>query len=542
MQKSLSQCLIPAANNDLNPGFYKTACMGYNGFILRDDQYITESEPIMPQTFIIDNASSKKTANIRKGFIMAAGKGSRFTPNSKTIPKTLFSVCGQTLLELNARQLDRAFDLDVLYFVAGHQKGLICDAVEKISGLNARTRVIDSKNFHFQGLLTGFAAIADHVEPEEPFVCVLGDEFYGGDDHEAFAGFVQGLDFSVVCAIKRCLYPDECKRNYAVAYENNRISGVREKPSKMDFDFFGLGLIAAKGELAKLAKTRCSQKSTLSPYELINDFMKKDAAVYGHEFFDMYVNVNRPEHLDLAKDRFHKKHWDSFSIDVVIPALNEEKSIGYVVRDFKRVCANVIVMDNFSTDNTAQKAADAGAIVHSLSMEGYGDALLKGMEKSDADIIAMAEADGTFRADDLQKLLEHLKSADAVIGARTCKCLIQKGAFMPFLLRMGNIAVGLLISVLWWRSRLRFTDAGCTLRAMWRQTFETIRPGLGGKGPEFAPEVIVELLSKGQRVIEIPVSYYPRMAGDSKLSGNYLNSAKTALRMLVLIALKRLTS
>ncbi len=487
--------------------------------------------------------TSDQTKSISKGFIMAAGKSSRFQPNSLNMPKTLYSIHGESLLERNANLLDTAFELETLYLVAGSNISLIKDAVSGMSSLNASIQVIDvSDKTASCGLLEGFAAIADYVEDDEPFVCVLGDEYYGGGDHSVFAEFVRNqTEYSAVCAVKACTFPQECQKNYSAAYDrkNSSISGIVEKPARMDYDFFGLGLMAAKGAMARLAKEKCAEDAKLSPYELINVLVENGDKVLGCEFSDEYVNVNRPQDLELAIRQSRKKLFDSFSVDVVIPALNEEDCIGYVVRDFLSVCDKVIVMDNMSRDCTAQKAREAGATVYSQAMAGYGDAIVKGMDKSSAHIIAIAEADGTFRADDLRNMLGMLRNTDAVIGTRTYRLLIQDGAFMPFLLRMGNIAVGLLVSVLWRRGGARFTDVGCSLRAMWMETFQDIRPELVGKGPEFAPEVMLELLSKQRRVIEVPVSYYPRLAGDSKLSGSYFNSAKTALKMLALILRKR---
>jgi hypothetical protein len=100
--------------------------------------------------------------------------------------------------------------------------------------------------------------------------------------------------------------------------------------------------------------------------------------------------------------------------------------------------------------------------------------------------------------------------------------------------------VGKLIEVLWWSQEPRFTDVGCSYRALWRSTWDKIRDQVQGVGPEFSPEMMIEVLRARQRVIEIPVSYHPRVGGESKHSDGLLHVSRTALRMLRLILAKRL--
>ena len=197
-------------------------------------------------------------------------------------------------------------------------------------------------------------------------------------------------------------------------------------------------------------------------------------------------------------------------------------------------------MDNMSGDATAEAAGKAGALVVTRAMGGYGDAIKQGLNLCETPIVAITEADGSFRASDLNKLLAHLPSADAVIGSRTSKGLVQAGAFMPYPVRLANRAVGLFLSILWPGNPAKFTDVGCSLRVMWLDTYRDIQNSLEGQGPEFAPEVVLELMDHGLRIREVPVSYYPRLGGGSKLSGNYRNSAKTAVRMLRLMVSKRI--
>ena len=117
--------------------------------------------------------------------------------------------------------------------------------------------------------------------------------------------------------------------------------------------------------------------------------------------------------------------------------------------------------------------------------------------------------------------------------------MIEQGANMEGLLRVGNVFAGKLIEALWWGQEPRFTDVGCTYRAIWKDAYLKIRDRLQGIGPEFSPEMMIEILRARKRIVEIPVSYYKRTAGVSKHSANYLKVSRTALKMLKLVLAKR---
>lgn len=492
----------------------------------------------------LNNEMPAHTGRIRKGFVMAAGRGVRFRSYSKIIPKSMLLVDGEPLIVRNARLLDAAFDLDVLYIVVGYKSDMIRDSFNSIEGLNCRIEFIKILDHQIsRGLLAGYAAIVPYVEPDELFISVLGDEYYEGLDHANFAKFIQSSpDFSACCGVKRYIFPEEYFGNYSVDFHEKGavVKILIEKPSEISSPYFGLGIIAAKRRLAELAKESLDKSIPVNFIELINDLPKEGLGhILGYEFHGGYVNINtRTDVFKLM--RFQREaRWNDFAVDVIIPAWNEAESIAYVVKDFLPVCRQVIVMDNNSADGTARIAREAGAVVYSEALCGYGDAIKKGLDRSDADILIVIEADGTFRGEDAEKLLMYLKNADAVIGTRTYWQYIEYGANMPLLQRFGNRLFGTIITLLWWNRRSRFTDVGCTFRCIWRESYQKIANRLIGKGPEFSPEMIIELLNTWQRVIEIPVPYHARIMGRSKFSKGFISLAKTALKMLRLIIFKR---
>ena len=211
-----------------------------------------------------------------------------------------------------------------------------------------------------------------------------------------------------------------------------------------------------------------------------------------------------------------------------------------MINDFKKVCDNVIVASKFPDDLTDKIIIENDAKLVSGNFKGYGDAIKNGIENSKADIIILSEADGTFRASDVEKLVSLLKESDLVIGTRTNPSFIQYGASMGILKRFFNIIYGKIISILWFNRSISLSDVGCTLRAFWREDYLELSGNINSKDASFAPDHTIEFIQHGYRIIEIPVNYYPRCMGVSKISGTFFQSAVTALKMLKTILLKRI--
>ena len=204
---------------------------------------------------------------------------------------------------------------------------------------------------------------------------------------------------------------------------------------------------------------------------------------------------------------------------IVIPALNESKSIGYLLDEISGVFNgrdySVVVVDGHSKDGTPEIARQRGAIVIDQRGVGYGDALLTGFlyarEKLDADLIAMMDADMTYAPKDVPVLMDQIVKGDAdlVVGNRFKG--MEKGA-MPFVNRIGN-------RFLSWVARrflkLRVHDTQCGLRVFKADLVDWLE--LTKEGMPFAIEMLAEAKFCGARISEAPVSYRPRM-GTAKLS------------------------
>ncbi|MBL8753391.1 MAG: glycosyltransferase family 2 protein, partial [Planctomycetes bacterium] len=200
----------------------------------------------------------------------------------------------------------------------------------------------------------------------------------------------------------------------------------------------------------------------------------------------------------------------------------------------------IVVVDNRCQDRTAEFAAAAGARVIREERPGYGSALMAGMTAATGDILVLVEADGSFRARDVIKLLVYLDDAGMVMGTRTTRQMVDQGANMRFLLRWGNVFMAKFLQLCWLRpSEPRFTDVGCTFRALTRATFDKIRPRLSQAGPAFSPEMMCAALQERCRIIEVPVTYSKRMGGESKHSDTFGRQARTAWKMWKTICRKR---
>jgi glycosyltransferase involved in cell wall biosynthesis len=205
-------------------------------------------------------------------------------------------------------------------------------------------------------------------------------------------------------------------------------------------------------------------------------------------------------------------------ISVVIPCLDEEAAVGTVVEQAWEGIARsgrdgeVIVVDNGSTDASAEVAAAHGATLVFEPRRGYGQAYLTGIARSRGDYVVMADADGTYPLGELGSFVNALENgSDLVLGSRFAG-RIHEGA-MPWSNRwIGNpILTGMLNRLF----GIRVSDAHCGMRAVRRSALQAL--DLHSTGMEFASEMVFKAFRRKLRVDEIPIDYFPR-TGESKLS------------------------
>ena len=226
------------------------------------------------------------------------------------------------------------------------------------------------------------------------------------------------------------------------------------------------------------------------------------------------------------------------TIDLILPAYNEESSIRKCIEDFDslNLFKEIIAVDNNSTDNTAKEIKKTRAKYILETEQGYGSALIRGIKESSSDIIITCEPDLTFSHLDIYKFLVYLEDFDCVFGTRTSKSMIEVGAKMYSYLRYGNIIVAKLLEYLFLGPSI--SDVGCSYKAFKSKSLKDVLYKLTVKGSHFQPELMIRLIEENNRIIEIPV-YYLRRSGYSKITYNFYSSLKIALNMIKLILFMR---
>ena len=215
------------------------------------------------------------------------------------------------------------------------------------------------------------------------------------------------------------------------------------------------------------------------------------------------------------------------TVAVIIPALNEEASVGVVIRGVPRdLVDRVIVVDNNSVDRTAEVAREAGAQVIREALRGYGAACLAGAEAATQDLLVFMDGDGSFDPEEIPSLLGPLLEdrADLVLGTRAVTSAARE-AVLPHQ-RFGNWLAVELARVLY---GLRITDLG-PFRAIRREALLGL--GMSELTYGWPIEMIVKAAQSGHRLLEVPVSYRPRLGGRSKVSGTVKGSVLAGYHIL----------
>ena len=218
------------------------------------------------------------------------------------------------------------------------------------------------------------------------------------------------------------------------------------------------------------------------------------------------------------------------NIKVIIPAFNEEASIGKVIAEIPDFVSEVIVVDNNSTDNTSEIAKNAGATVLFQPKAGYGNACLKGMEYiSEEDIkpeiIVFLDGDYSDYPSELTKIVAPIleDDIDFVVGARV-KALREAGS-MTFPQRFGN-ALATRLMKLFFNSK--FTDLG-PFRAI--KYDKLLALNMEDKTYGWTVEMQLKVLKKKFTYVEVPVKYKNRI-GTSKVSGTVKGALFAGVKIL----------
>ena len=214
---------------------------------------------------------------------------------------------------------------------------------------------------------------------------------------------------------------------------------------------------------------------------------------------------------------------------VIIPAFNEEQSIGLVVSEIPRdLVSEVVVVNNNSTDNTKKTAEEAGATVLDETFQGYGAACLTGIEyfkEKNYDIIVFLDGDYSDYPSEIADILFPITNEDCdfVLGSRVLGKR-EKGA-LPMQSRIGSIVAGILIQLFW---NIKYTDLG-PFRAI--KLDKLLGLNMKDKWYGWTVEMQIKAAKKKLKTRELPVSYRKRI-GKSKVTGTLRGTVMASIIIL----------
>ncbi|HIJ82144.1 MAG TPA: glycosyltransferase family 2 protein [Desulfuromonadales bacterium] len=218
------------------------------------------------------------------------------------------------------------------------------------------------------------------------------------------------------------------------------------------------------------------------------------------------------------------------SIALIIPARNEELSLPGVLKNIPASITRVVVVDNGSTDRTAQVAVAYGAQVVTEPVAGYGRACLAGLaalRNDPPDIVAFVDADGSDELACLPVLIAPVAAGeqDLILGER----IPSEKRALSFQQRFGHLLATGLIRLIW---KHRFNDLG-PMRVIRWDALE--RLGMSDQDFGWTVEMQVRALKHGLKIQEIRVPYYQRSAGKSKISRTITGTVKAGSTILWVI-------
>ena len=219
------------------------------------------------------------------------------------------------------------------------------------------------------------------------------------------------------------------------------------------------------------------------------------------------------------------------TVSVVIPAFKEGKTIQKVIRDLKSSSGyntQIIVVDGYSNDGTEEIVKDENADFVSESRIGYGRAIKTGIDHAKGNIVVIIDADDTYEAGDINKLIQPLskEEADVFLASRLGGKLLP-GA-MPSMNLFGNRMFTSMYNVLYGQN---VSDTQTGFRALTKEAIASL--DLYSDGMGLSTVFLTEAAKKGLRIIEFPTIYRPRN-GHSKSKLNRFKAGWEILRILLL--------
>lgn len=219
-------------------------------------------------------------------------------------------------------------------------------------------------------------------------------------------------------------------------------------------------------------------------------------------------------------------------LTILIPALNEEKTIEIVIKKAQKwlndrnIDGEILIANNGSTDNTKEIALKNGARVIDVEQKGYGSALISGIENSKGKYIIFGDADDSYNFLEIDEMYDKLKDGnDIVIGNRYAGKM-EKGSMKFSHKFIGTPILSFLIRK---KFKLNLNDINCGLRGIKKDAI--IKLNCKSSGMEFASEMLIKAAKAKLKIEEIPINFYK----DKRNSKPHLKTLQDGVRHLKII-------
>jgi len=228
--------------------------------------------------------------------------------------------------------------------------------------------------------------------------------------------------------------------------------------------------------------------------------------------------------------------WQGKKVSVVLSTYKERSSIRKAIDDYFATgfVDEVIVVNNNAENGTDKEIKKTNAKLIYEKRQGYGYAFQRGIKEASGDYVFLSEPDGTYLASDLERFLVYGRDFPVVVGTRTNQSAILDGASMGLLRKLANVFEAKVIEILFATNSL--TEIGCTCKLFNKDAIKQIQPLWRTKNALFATELLLLVVAKRIKFIEIPVTFQERV-GESTLTGKWYQLIKWGLRILSFILL-----
>jgi len=442
--------------------------------------------------------------------IPAAGRGTRAYPHTVNTPKGLLDVCGRPLLRYTLDLIRDKLGIRRMVIVISPQGEAIRSCFGDGSSLGLQINYVVNDRIEFGP--TYSILLARQLVETEYFLVMLSDELYLNSNHEELlsSGFEENL--ATVTFIPHSRLKD-IKKNFSLHLDGRRVVGLVEKPKQAGNRLLGCGTYLFHRSFFDLIQEGYDQRLSDAGdiTATLNRALAGGGRIAAFPLRGDYVNLNYYDDLNTARSVVHRHSIARAKVSVIMPCQNDPGIVRELVAAClkqKTVAEMVLVADRTSPelDDLAQEPKIRIVTLPQKNL-GYGEIFEAGIKNSSGDLIVLTMDDESFEFTDLQKFLAYVCDAELVLGTRTTRQMIEQGSNMNRLVRTAHVILAKFLEFLWFDQMVKLSDVGCIYRIFWRHTYDLIAEDLRSKRGEYLVEMIIEVLRRRLKIIEIPVNY-----------------------------------